>query len=550
MIVLSTGVLVAVIAFAAAIKPISDGRLTVLTAAKFIALAIPPMLAYALPFASGFASTMVHHRMAQDNEITAAQAGGVSHRVLLVPAAVTALVLAGLLALLNESVIPRFLREMERTVKRDMSQWLASEIPKGRAVDFNNITVYADAAKSYGRDPASGATNRLALARTMAIVTDRKTGDVTREIAAERADLWFYPAGTIVSKIDASRRELSEITIRVRNGTIIENGNINSVQVQDDAELAWMVPDMLRDNPKFFSYSQLRELRDRPEGINWIEEERKTLALCLAEKAVVRDIRGAIERDRAVTFMDAHGRPVLLRSGGLGPTSTSGKWEIKPAKVGGDIEVEFEREPENGRPARLFIASEAGRLETSVSWQGASKRLVIKLVLEKARSRAADQQDQLGAERAVLPISNLSLAGGPEQKFLNLSSWELLDEARYEAAAGRADEQVTRAAGVLEQSVTRMMRLVTSKQHERWAMAASCFVMVITGGVTALRLSRRLPLTVYLWTFFPALACIATISGGQQTVAEVGLAGLPLLWGGVVGLTLYTLVVYRVLARH
>jgi hypothetical protein len=81
-------------------------------------------------------------------------------------------------------------------------------------------------------------------------------------------------------------------------------------------------------------------------------------------------------------------------------------------------------------------------------------------------------------------------------------------------------------------------------------MALSCAVMILTGAVTALLFSRKLPLTVYLWTFLPALATIVTISGGQQLVHQIGPAGLTLMWSGVAALGLYTFIVFLKLARH
>jgi hypothetical protein len=55
---------------------------------------------------------------------------------------------------------------------------------------------------------------------------------------------------------------------------------------------------------------------------------------------------------------------------------------------------------------------------------------------------------------------------------------------------------------------------------------------------------------VYLWTFFPAIASMVTISGGQQVTSAQGAPGLILMWSGVAGLGLYSLIVFRILAKH
>src|SRR5262245_2217447 len=72
LVVLSTSVLVLVIAIGAAVKPLSDGALQPQDLPKFLMIACVPMLAYALPFAAGFAATLVYYRVAHENEAVAA----------------------------------------------------------------------------------------------------------------------------------------------------------------------------------------------------------------------------------------------------------------------------------------------------------------------------------------------------------------------------------------------------------------------------------------------------------------------------------------------
>jgi hypothetical protein len=108
-------------------------------------------------------------------------------------------------------------------------------------------------------------------------------------------------------------------------------------------------------------------------------------------------------------------------------------------------------------------------------------------------------------------------------------------------------------AGPLESLKTRiedLRREILSKRHERMAMSVACLVMVVLGSVMALRLRESLPLTIYLWAFFPALTAVLTVSAGQQLTHEHGVAGLFLMWGGVAGLAGYTFVEFTRLSRH
>ena len=94
------------------------------------------------------------------------------------------------------------------------------------------------------------------------------------------------------------------------------------------------------------------------------------------------------------------------------------------------------------------------------------------------------------------------------------------------------------------------MREIRANHHERFALATACFLMTLTGAIIALRLREGMPLQVYLWSFFPALAAVITISGGENAVAENMVTGMMVLWGGVAALGVYTVFEYLRLRRH
>ena len=104
----SCGVLVMVIAFGAAIKPLAaDDLIGAWQTTKYIMLATIPMLQFALPFAAAFAATIVLHRMTTDHEIQAASVSGISYRRILLPIAAMGVVLVAVMVLLTQSIVPR-----------------------------------------------------------------------------------------------------------------------------------------------------------------------------------------------------------------------------------------------------------------------------------------------------------------------------------------------------------------------------------------------------------------------------------------------------------
>jgi lipopolysaccharide export LptBFGC system permease protein LptF len=124
----------------------------------------------------------------------------------------------------------------------------------------------------------------------------------------------------------------------------------------------------------------------------------------------------------------------------------------------------------------------------------------------------------------------------------------LLD--RVESAPNATTQAALDRAASLRKKIDEVLREALSKQHERWAMAASCLVVMLTGAITALLLSQRMPLTTYLWTFIPGLISWVTISGGQQLTEQSGTRGLLMMWSGVGLLGVYAGVMYWRLSRH
>jgi hypothetical protein len=138
----------------------------------------------------------------------------------------------------------------------------------------------------------------------------------------------------------------------------------------------------------------------------------------------------------------------------------------------------------------------------------------------------------------------------PLAPLLDMNAAELIALAEAHLANVPDDKDVREPTDRLRGRIDELMREIVSKEQERIAMAFACLLMVLTGSIMAMRLRDSLPLIVYLWSFFPALIAVLTIVGGQQMVHKHGTIGLPLLWGGVGGLTLYTALEYWKLRRH
>lgn len=564
LVVLSSSVLVVIVSVALAIKPLSDGYLSAWDTVRVIAFLIPPGLAYALPFGAGFAATLVYHRIAADREAIAAHAGGISHRALLAPALVVGVLLMGAMILLTQEVIPRFLQSAQRIAAFNAARYIKAEIDKGRAVGFDQIQIYADACLPMKPPPGSGATDVLRLDRFAAVELGREGTPVT-EITAARAFLWMFPPVEQDDARPGQGQTSSRIVMRLENVVAVQQGQ-GLVGFRDKVDLSWTVPNTFRDSPKYLPGSELARLRDNPTRMNWMEQRRRGLALAMAQVRTLEETARALNSGGSVAFTDARNEPVVLSGARARREGTVLRLTPAPEspitlrlnREGGDASDPSQR-------VALQVTAPSGDLEVSAGQDPRSPRLSTRLTLSRVTARRADGAavDLPSAQLTAFDAPDLTCRNDPSEDLLAKSVQDLLDATRENAIpvdvrGGEADRQigerpepiVARARHEVARKLDDLNKDILSKTHERWSMSVSALVMVLTGSIAALRFLHRRVLGVYLWTFVPALATLTTIGGGSPMVGTFGAPGLILMWSGVAGLILYTLVMYRGLARH
>ena len=189
---LTATVLVSVIAFGAAIRPIMQNLLGAEDLLQFVTLASVPMLQFALPFAGAFAGTIVYARLAADNEILAMSSAGLCYRRILMPAIGLGLVLFVAMAILLDAGVPRFWTSMQRLITRDVTRLFVGAVERGEALVIDKTQLYADeVAVIPGSADGIGPTSRLALVGVAAIELGPDGRPVT-EFTAELATVDVY----------------------------------------------------------------------------------------------------------------------------------------------------------------------------------------------------------------------------------------------------------------------------------------------------------------------------------------------------------------------
>ncbi|MEM0982448.1 MAG: LptF/LptG family permease [Planctomycetota bacterium] len=529
LVLISTLVLVLVIAFSAAVKPLADGTLGPAQALAFMVLATVPMLAYALPFAAAFGTALAYHRMAQDNEVVAALAGGLPHRTLIVPAIASGIVLAGALGLLNEQIIPRFLQRMEQMITLDAVDVLVRRLDRGESAALGSLVVHAGSIREIEGPPEGEITKALHLRDVTAIeVTDE--GEVLDDATAEHAWVSLWPGDTV----------------GIDDGSLVGYMRFQKASMSNEGTLGtagefttplFRVPNAFEDDPKFLTAGELQELRDHPERMSFIRSRQSNLAREMARLEIGEELRSTLAAGKPVRFTGPDGVFSISSARARG----FGDWTLVP-RGAETISIEIDRADTLGTDiitaagGELIIEEAAPTKDVTVAASAEQlTQLSLSLVLRDLVIGSDGSPVTTG--RAERRYTGLVLASDPLPELSGLTALGLLDRANAKIGSGDlATGRLAERRDALSERIAKLGREITSKQHERLAMAAACLVMVLSGAVTALKLRHAMPLVVYLWTFFPALGVVLLISIGQESVHDSGAIGIPILWSGVAGL--------------
>ncbi|MCE9591932.1 MAG: LptF/LptG family permease [Planctomycetes bacterium] len=514
LLVLSTTVLVFVIGFAAAIKPLSDGLLGPAGLVKFILFSTPTMLALALPFAAAFASTMVFCRLTADNEILACSSVGISYRTLLLPVLALGLVLTLGLFFMSNWVIPRFFVLAQQQLEHDMIKVLVNQVQKRQTVSLNRDTVlYADKADDSQPPPViPGSTiqpTKLVILSGAAAGKYGADGKIVREGTAEQADVYlFHDEGQ------------TWVMMRFKNAMVYdaesEQGHFAVVDHWDLPPVA--LPNPVRDKPRFMSWPELRELGHEPERFDEVRERKAKLAETIAGEQLLQLIESAMANSggRGVTFLAAgenqkyqFSTPMLKRDG------NAVRLVAAPVKV-----TYF-----SGGLRKREMQAKSATLSVETSDEDIEPRVRITLQHVTTSDVWTAQQ---GGERVSYALERVNwpqpLAAG--LKALNIN--DLYSRARDPHGPFHLSTPVQISADALELSIAKLRRRIIVQVHERAASAVSCALVLLMGAVLSMRMRGGLPLVVYFWSFMLALlAVIIGRSGGNLT----GNPSAGLIWG-------------------
>lgn len=523
-VLLTTMILVTIIAFGAVIKPLAgDTILTPAQAIKFVGLAMIPMLQYALPFAAGFAATLTLHRFVTENEILAMAASGMSYRSIFAPVIGLGLALMLIMVILTQTVIPRFFGLMAATLAGDVKQLIATSIDRGVPFEFNDLQIYAEDFEEIP-DPPTGADERFLLRRVVASKLD-PNGMSSSDVTA---------AGAVIDLYHRDRVSLLKLAME---DTVAWDARSNSLRGSPRIEPthAIPIPRPDRSDPEHLTLLELRDARLHPERAILVEDARSNLLKTLNDYQVSIALN---ER------LSAQGGVTIAKSGPI-----SRRYDIDGDRMYEDSFLNQDGSPivitelVDETPSRRFT-SDSARLRRQEILGGESG---FTLELSGVEVESLDVPLRPN-QREKLVITGLDASGNVEELDQDMP---LMDVLAYAEQARTQSGAVNGAVEYVEFRIRELMGQIDAQVVRRSTLSVTAFLLLTLGAILAVLLRNLPPLGVYIWAFFPALLDLILIASGNGMIRDGDLvSGTIVSWSGNGILLVMILFIYSRVTRN
>lgn len=512
-ILITTGVLVTVIAFGATIKPLVRNLLGGLDVLRYVAMASVPMLQYALPFSAGFGATLVIHRMASDNEILAMSASGLSYRRIFRPIFLLAAILLVVMLILVNFIVPVFWTRMESMLTRDVTRMLASSVEQGEAFPLGETLIYADNVEIVDDPPDTDATSRLILVGVAAVQVNDL--GVETEFTADSATLDLY-------RIDGR----SILKLALGDAAVFRSADETLVRMPAAEPRAIDLGRRLEPSPKMFTLPRMYEVRESPLGFWRVDVHVDRLRQNRRLHALDGFLDAAFERGGPVVFDDQQ---------------RGGAWSIAGGRVSGNSLVGPRIEYTS--PEGSTVEATAARATWTTVLRGPDDLVDLTFDFDDTVPRGGLPR----AVRSLRPrgLEPIDLAAEPTV------AWARGGESGMDGETADLGPAVASNLALVDRAVSELRWEIDARIRQRFAQAITGPLLLILGSILAIRLRHATPLAVYLVAFLPAIADILLISAGEQMLRRgAGIEGHLLLWSGNSLLLVICLLNWWQLRRH
>ena len=491
-------ILVVVIAFGAAIKPLSSDQLiSGWDTVKYLMLALVPMLQFAIPFSAAFATTLVLHRMSQDNEIVAIALCGQSYVRILSPVIAFGICLTISLVVLTQLVIPKFVGMMASAMTADLPRLLTQSIKQHTPFVQGDLVIWAEDIYL----DQDNQDERMVLEHVAVAKRDQR-GEAEMYLTASAALVDVERVDT-ASSMYVMAKDATQWTRGEGNAGILRGAK--KTNVNQGIEL----PSIAHARPSSLTMFELITLKDNERRFPEVNRAASNLQTALQKQAILQTMSSLLESTNQIEFISqSGGRTFVLHADRIAGQNFNGALNVLVTNATGDQTTLV---PSSARA--IFETNDDGFV-TSVT-----------LHMKKVLVGAGEEGENV---RSELVIPSLTVEG---IEFLQQDERSVNDMLAEATSAEKG--VVYSASNRLKTSLTNMNNQILGRVNQRFALSLLPLLIVLLGSVLAIRNAVLPPLVVYSKVFGPAIvALLLVFAGGQMVRDNRIIQGFLVMWSG------------------
>ena len=495
---------------------------------------LPITLTFVLPMAALFAAALVYGRFANDNELDACKASGVSLLTLVYPGLALAIMVATANLILSFHVMPAFVHRAEKSLKADAKQMFFRNIqrkgyyrlPPGRYL------IYADRANPQN-DTLSG------------IVAVKVKNDQIEEITtAESARIHFI-----------SHEKFNEVQITAHKP--YQMGPEAGAQAEL-MSVTMEFPPLLSDDIKFKKIDDMKKIDGDPMHFYPIARLARQVKAQLIAELLAQDITGTITGDlksnniRLTTTDAAKG---FYRLPGY-PNFVEFTAAHCSAKNEKRVELSGEVMDANNIVVYEYDAATKQLLRTLASRrallhiEGAESTAGLTMELYSPKWLRMDGSE--GVEAGRHRIRGLLLPQSVKDKFATGNILSDINTASASLQNGPSEKLIEMQNG-LQRKIHGTLAAIKAEIHSRLVFGTGCVSLIIIGVGLGIILKGGHLLSAFGVSSVPAAFLIVCIMMGKNITknpdSQAG-SGVVFMWAGLAFLSFLAVVIYRRLLKN
>ncbi|MGA2069995.1 MAG: LptF/LptG family permease [Sedimentisphaerales bacterium] len=523
--ILATVALTLMMSLGGILRPVQEFGVGPGQVVRLMVYFLPITLTFVLPMAALFATTLVYGRLANDNELDACKASGISVLTLVYPGLMLAIIVATANLLLSFYVMPAFIHQAKNSLQNDARQILFRNIQRKGYYSLppdGRCRIYADNA-DIQNNVLSG----------VVAVDMAANGSIKRIVTAETAKVAFD-----------LNQNINEVRVNAHNAYQIAPGE-DAAFFAEQLSLTAEFGDLLSDDIQFKKIDQMKQIRQNPMLFEPVARLARHLYAMLTAELLAQEINDNFSSPAKIPFKLFNDRQVVEFSA----KNCTIKDEDRLI-LADDITI-TERPVNGDAPPRTLRCQKA-----FLNIEGDEMNPTLTLDIQNAKWLSADPQNPQAQENVLARqiIRGLVMPASVTDNFKTADILaEISPKAISAALHAGPDKQLLNLQNKLQKEITSTFTDIGCEINSRLVFGVGCVTMIMIGIGLGIVLKGGHLLTAFAASAAPALVFICCIIMGKRLAENPSsriIFGIPMMWAGLIILSLLGLELYRRLLRH